>query len=112
MNQKSLTRCLRLQLIIVLSLFNIRVTFFNFSRINSLQMENSKLKVRLDDVCRSSETKHTMLKDAERRVSELEKQVETKNIEYTAYKEKARKVLQVSFFLVDMINQTICTHFS
>ena len=74
-------------------------------------MENSKLKVRLDDVCRSSETKHTMLKDAERRVSELEKQVETKNIEYTAYKEKARKVLQVSFFLVHIINQTICTHF-
>ena len=55
------------------------------------------MKVKLDDVCSTIETKQKLLEDAKHRVSELEKQVETKNVEYTTYKEKARKVLQVSF---------------
>ena len=63
---------------------------------DSLTKKNSELQTRLDDVSRENETKHKLFEDAKLRVLELEKQVETKTVEYTAYKEKAKKVLQVS----------------
>ena len=72
------------------------VLVFNIYRINSLKKKNCELQEQLDDVCKESDTKQTLFEDAKHRVLELEKQVETKNVEHTAYKEKARKVLQVS----------------
>ena len=65
-------------------------------RINSLKEENCNLRTRFENEQKQLEEKKSSLEDANSRLLDLERQLKTENIEHTVYKEKAKRVLQVS----------------
>ena len=52
--------------------------------------------MKVEETCKISNVNQSILLDANNRLIELETQIEETNVEFGAYKEKAKKVLQVN----------------